>query len=329
MLRVTYAVLFPYTAVLTDHSVKFERPKDLPPTYELDIEFEVQKAETVIKDELTIQRQITTIDQSVMVIEHTYQLPERLTAETIDLKNELNTELREEALRIAGYTGKLVEEYVVLQVITDQKPELYLQTNQFPIARFLRYIDNRLSEEEATEILSTHLHHGQDYLAIVDWEGAVLISAEDNFDSDLDLFVIANYQLLRYRMLDALIDQRLHEAQRVINSKKKYWFTADKLVIDLVNTELNLLLDYDKVDQSILLIGDWYSGKLYRIITDEFYIQDWRDNVKNKLQTLTQAEQIVREKYSISWDRLLDFIQIAGWGILLIGYFVLFYLDLS
>lgn len=329
-LRVTFAVLFPYTASpLPEHKEKFERPKDYPPSYELDIEFEVQRAETVVKQEVTVQRQATIIDQSVMSVEHTYELPDKLTRATIDLKNQLNTELRDEALQLAGYTGELTEEYVVLQIITDKNPDTIVKENQFAIARFLRYIDTRLSDEEVKEILATHIHHGEDYLAVVDWEGAVLISAEENFASDLDLFIIGNYQLLRYRMLDELIDRRLQDAQRLINSKKRYWLSADGLMHDLINAELSLLLDYDKIDQSILLIGDWYSGKLYRAITDEFYLQDWRANVKSKLETLTQAEVIVREKYSISWERLLDFVQLFGWLILLIGYFVLFYLDLS
>lgn len=327
-LRVTYAVLLPYTAaVLSKHAEKFQKPKDSPPTYELDIEFEVERAEKFELDGHQIQRQISIIDKTVLAAEHTYELPSTLSTDTIDLKNHLNALLREHLLQHLGYKGDMLEEYVTLMITTDDKPDAVISKHQYTLARFLRFIDSQITREEAKEILSTHIRHGMNYLAVIDWEGAVLISNDEDFESDLDLFLMGNYQLLRYRMLDDKIDKRLKQAKQTINANRKMWFRQNHSIQELINTQLNLLLDYDKIDESILSIGDWYSGKLYRIISQEFYIQDWRTNVKNKLETLSQAEEIIREKYTVSLDRLLDIIQIAGWLILLAGYFVLYYLE--
>lgn len=327
-LRVTYAVLLPYSAAtLSAPAAKYQRPKDLPPTYELDIEVEAKRTEQFELDGHDVERQLSVIDSRVLVAEHTYTLPVQLGAEAIKLKNELNLKLRERFLKSVSYQGDMVEEYVTLMITTPDKPDAIVAKYQYTLAKFLRFIDAQITREEAKEILSSQIRHGQDYLAVIDWEGAILISNDTDFESDQDLLIMGNYQLLRYRMLDAKIDLRLQQAKQTINSNRKSWFTSNSSVQDLINTQLNLLLDYDKIDESILLIGDWYSGKLYRIISQEFYIQDWRDNVKNKLETLSQAEEIIREKYTISWDRLLDFIQIAGWLLLLAGYFVLYYLE--
>ena len=34
-------------------------------------------------------------------------------------------------------------------------------------------------------------------------------------------------------------------------------------------------LDFEKINQGLLLIGDWYTAKLYRIIYEEFYLDEW------------------------------------------------------
>ncbi len=329
-LRVNYAVLLPYTASsLSQTSGKLPKPKDSPPTYELDLEVEIGRLEKVEVGGVSVERQLSVIDKRVLVAEHTYQLQTPFSNASIEQKNTLNAALRDTFLKEAGYQGDMTEEYVTLMLITDDKPDLVVKKYHYPLARFIRSIDAKITPEEAKEILSSQVRHGVDYLAVIDWEGAILISNEDDFVGDLDLLVIGNYQLLRYRMLDAKIDRRLQQAQQTIQSNRKMWFPSDQSIQSLINTQLSLLLDYDKIDESILLIGDWYSGKLYRTISQEFYIQGWRDNVKSKLETLSQAEEIIRQKYTVSWERLLDLVQIVGWLVLLVGYFALFYLDLK
>ena len=51
-------------------------------------------------------------------------------------------------------------------------------------------------------ILVSRVRYSQNELTLVDWEGAVIISTEGDFESDIVLLKIGNYQLLRYRMLD-------------------------------------------------------------------------------------------------------------------------------
>lgn len=328
-LEITYAVLLPFAATHLPSGQKLAPPKDLPPSYELDIEMHVHAVQSFALDGIPIENQLTIIDQTVMVMEYRYQLPPELNEQTIRTKNQLNQQLRQRLYREVEYQGDVSEEYVVLQIVTDQDLTALVNTHQFTLARFLRSIDTRITTAEAEEILSTSVRHGLNYLAVVDWEGAILLSDQAHFDSDVDLLMVGNYQLLRYRLLDRLIDQRLHEARRIITAGKRSFLPADRLWQDMINAELSLLMDYDKIDQSILLIGDWYSGKLYRTITEEFYIQDWRTVVKGKLETLARAEEIIRERVTVSWDRMLDLLQIFGWTVLLIGYFVLFFLELG
>lgn len=131
-------------------------------------------------------------------------------------------------------------------------------------------------------------------------------------------------------MLDREIENSLKTVYGVVESKKKGWFVnQNSLIYEQVKQRLNLILIFEKIEQSLLLIGDWYSAQLYKIITDEFYIDDWKNTVKSKLDSLREIQDTVTQNLTFSWSRIVDQFQFWGWLILLIGYFVLFYLDIK
>ena len=78
----------------------------------------------------------------------------------------------------------------------------------------------------------------------------------------------------------------------------------------------------------MLLIGDWYTAKLYRALYEEHYLDEWEAAIQAKLENLESIIQVIQENFEFSWSRFLELVQIAGWLLLLVGYFVLFFLDL-
>jgi hypothetical protein len=130
-------------------------------------------------------------------------------------------------------------------------------------------------------------------------------------------------------MLDEEIDESIKKIHENLYAKRKRVILRDgnQLLKTIIEKQLELLLHFNKIDQSLLLIGDWYSAKLYRVIVEEFYIDDWKAEVKEKLQNLSTLEEVVRQQFTVTWDRLFDVIQLVGWFILLIGYFVLYFFD--
>jgi len=165
-------------------------------------------------------------------------------------------------------------------------------------------------------------------LTIVDWEGALIIDDAQDFQSDIELLKIGNYELLRYRLLDRAIERNLQTVRAELESKRRLSFFSNVLR-EALQQRLELMLGFEKTEQRLLLIGDWYTAQLYRLIVDEFYIDDWKVAVKGKLDQLESITRIIHENFSLSWQQSLDIIQAIGWLILLIGYFVLFYFDVS
>ena len=86
----------------------------------------------------------------------------------------------------------------------------------------------------------------------------------------------------------------------------------------VVEQRLALMLDFEKINQGLLLIGDWYTAKLYRIIYDEFYLDEWAGAIKGKLDNLESIIQVIQDNFSFSWSTFLEMVQIAGWLVLLL-----------
>ncbi len=97
----------------------------------------------------------------------------------------------------------------------------------------------------------------------------------------------------------------------------------------IVQHRLDLMLDFEHTEQNLLLIGDWYTSQLYHAICDEFYLEGWKEAVKGKLDSLERIIETIQENFTLSWQALLEIVQIAGWLLLLIGYFYIYFVDMG
>ena len=165
-------------------------------------------------------------------------------------------------------------------------------------------------------------------LTVVDWDGAVIISPVGDFQSDIELLKIGNYQLLRYRILSQSTEDILQTINRTFKQGKLSMFGPTRRTLrDIVNHRLDIMLDFEHTEQNLLLIGDRYTAKLYKLISDEFYLNDWKQAVQTKLDNLEDIISTIQENFSLSWSSLLDLVQLVGWLILLVGYFILFFVE--
>ena len=88
------------------------------------------------------------------------------------------------------------------------------------------------------------------------------------------------------------------------------------------------MLEFENNEQNLLLIGDWYTAKLYHLISDEFYLNNWKEAIKSMIDNLESIINTIQENFTLSWSGFLENVQLAGWLILLVGYFILFFMDM-
>ena len=89
------------------------------------------------------------------------------------------------------------------------------------------------------------------------------------------------------------------------------------------------MIDFERAEQNLLLIGDWYTAKLYEAIQSELYLKDWKENLKNKLDNLEGIVETIKDNFSLSLETVWACVEMFAWALMLIGYLYLTFVDLG
>ena len=231
-----------------------------------------------------------------------------------------------EAVRQSG----LYEEYSILLVQNAKpSPDKWLEKNAVALATFIRSQKDTLDKAEIDEILMSRTHYSSKEVTVVDWEGAIIIAPNADYQSDIALLKIGNYQLIRYRMLDKSIELMLDKISETFFQNKKRPRPTRGMIRQIAEHKLEMMLSFERAEQNMLLIGDWYTADLYEAIHDQFYLKDWKENVKSKLDSLESIVQTIKDNFSLSLESVWARVEMFAWMLMLIGYLYLTFVDLG
>jgi len=270
-------------------------------------------------------------DDRIQIVDCRFPLPDVLSLEAVRRKEIIERDLAERFVPLEHRNSGMFEEYTALLLASAKPtPDEFIERNALALARFIRSQHEALDAKEVEQILSSRVRYSSAELTLVDWEGAVIIAPSGDFQSDIELLKIGNYQLLRYRRLDESIESSLRVISERFRANPRRLLQFGPTLGEIrriIQHRLDLMLDFEHTEQNLLLIGDWYTSQLYHAIRDEFYLEGWKETVKEKLDNLQDIIETIRDNFSLSWQSLMDSAQTIGWLILLIGYFILFYFE--
>ena len=269
-------------------------------------------------------------DDRIQVIECKFPLANVLHPSTIQRRESIEDDLLRQFIPAVYLENGLFEEYIVLMINSVTTSDAFVESNASQLAHFLRTQREALDKAEIKDILVSRVRYSKDDLTIVDWDGAIIIAPDGDFQSDIELLKIGNYQLLRYRLLDQSVENSLRDIAMQFRSDPRRALRPGPTrgrIRRIVQHRLELMLDFEHTDQNLLLIGDWYTAKLYEVIRDELYLDNWKEAVHAKLDNMESIIGTIQENFSLSWSGLMGQVELVGWIILLIGYFVLFFVD--
>lgn len=276
--------------------------------------------------QVTVLRQ--RYDDRIQLVDCRFQMENFLGMSGIQQREVIERNLRERFIPVEYLKNGMYEEYVILLLTkTHPTPEKYVEKNAAQIGRFIRSQREVLDQPELEQILISRIRYSTQDLTLVDWEGAVIIAVNGDFQSDIELLKIGNYQLLRYRMLDQLVEDMLDKINESFFINKRRPRRTRGAIRDIVHHRLEVMLDFERTEQNLLLIGDWYTAKLYTAIRDEFYLEEWKNTIRSKLDNLEGIVETIQENFALSFETLMDRLQMVGWVLLLIGYLYLYALD--
>ncbi len=328
-MELTYLIAFPDSDDGKTPSLeKFKGLKDAPYFEPIDIDLVTLGEETIVIEERAMLITRQRYDGRVQMIECRFELKNPFASSVLQERAKIESALQSHFIPASIRQSGLFEEYTIL-LLNEAKPspEKWINKNATALSRFIRSQREALGKEEIDEILSSRTRYSADELTLVDWEGALIIAPNGDFNSDIALLKIGNYQLLRYRMLDQSIENMLDKLNEAFFKNNRRPRPTRGMLREIAEHRLEVMLDFERAEQYMLLIGDWYTSKLYEAIQSELYLKDWKESLKSKLDNLENIVETIKDNFSMSLEVLMDRVQMFGWVILLIGYIYLYFLD--
>lgn len=274
---------------------------------------------------------IKSYPPNVLLVEASRTVADAFSAAAFEVKEELLAACHTVVEKRRG-SEQLREEYAI--AVVDQysgDPEQFL-VHGSQIASFLKSERLPLDPAEVDHTLESQLKYAKDDLVIVDWDGAFVFDPSGDVQSIVELLQLANLQLLQYRVLDNELDRRLTRANKLVQGRKKHWLWDRELAKsfeEAIRLRARSIADFDALEREVKLIGDWYSARLYGLTTKKFRLAEWRQSIKEKLESLEDIYSIISENFSVSKLHFLEMVQIILFFVLQMGWFALIVLELK
>jgi predicted GIY-YIG superfamily endonuclease len=325
-MEICYLIAFPDA---DDGKVPLPEPfkglKDAPYFQPIDIDLVTLGEETVLIEGHAVLVMRQRYDGRVQMVECHFELKDPFAASVLQERAKIEQALQSKFIPTQYRQSGLFEEYTILLVQgAKPTPDKWIEKNALALTKFIRSQREVFDKSEIEDILISRTHYSAVELTLVDWEGAVIIAPNDDYQSDIALLKIGNYQLLRYRMLDQSIDAMLDKISETFFKNKRRPRPTRGVIRQIAEHRLEVMLDFERAEQNLLLIGDWYTAKLYEAIQSELYLKDWKENLKNKLNNLENIVRTIKDNFSLSWEGIMEKAELVGWVVLLIGYIYLF-----
>ena len=302
--------------------------KDAPYFQPVDIDLVTLGDETIVIEGYAVAVMRHRYDDLVQMVECRFDLPDPFAASVLPVRTKIQSALQSRFIPEKHRHSGLFEEYSIL-LVKDAKPtpDKWIEKNDIKLANFIRSQRDVFDKGEMNEILGSRTRYSTEELTLIDWEGAVIIAPKADYRSDVALLKIGNYQLLRYRMLAQSIEEMLDKINEAFFQGRRRPRATRGLIRQIAEHRLEVMLGFERAEQSLLLIGDWYTAKLYESIHNELYLKDWKESVRNKLDNLENIVETIQENFALSFENLMDRLQLIGWVVLLVGYLYLYFLD--
>lgn len=277
---------------------------------------------------------LKTYPPDIMIAEARFDLPDIFAEGVLELKEEAITLCRETLKKKGGKDVEEFSEEYSVYVASDYAgdPEQFFVERKERVASLLKSETIALDPLEIDYTLSVRLKYAKNDLVIVDWDGAFIFDPEGDIEATVELLELANLQLLRYRLLDKELDARLELVAKIFQSlperKRAVTLFGGKEVRNALQSIIKIratsLFGFQSLEREIKLIGDWYSARLYELAAKKFKLDEWRAQIKEKLETLEDIYSTASERFSWSPQR----IELVGWFILLVGWAIILGFDL-
>ncbi len=219
---------------------------------------------------------------------------------------------------IKPYKGDwLQEDYFVFQIREIALPGIegppsaadLLAARGDRIAQVVRGETAQLSEGERQEVLQSRISYYPNDLAVIGWNAAFIYDTAAGAETAIQLLQYANSQLLEFRHYDEFLTRELENVYAFLDrggtglwSRWRTARAASKLHTVLL--DVNELTE--RADNAIKFLSDMFSARLYKLAAQKVGVPDYKDLVKEKLQTAEDLYRFMVEQFNQSRAFVLE-----------------------
>jgi hypothetical protein len=209
----------------------------------------------------------------------------------------------------------LGEEFFVFELLPSEplpSPDTLLAKHGDWLASLVRLEAEPLSRDEVAAALQSRISYSPADMLLADWSAAVLI--DHDCEETLQAIEFANLQLLEYRYIDNLLDDRLAAAystlHRTVRSWLPFWRTQGRSLRYLGELRLDVNSLFERTGNALKLVGDQYLARVYRLVAGRFHLSDWEHSIRSSLDVVEGAYQVLSDQSASLRIELLEIIVI-------------------
>jgi hypothetical protein len=181
-----------------------------------------------------------------------------------------------------------------------------------------------LSDGERQEILQSRISYYPNDLAVIGWNAAFIYDTDAGAETAIQLLQYANSQLLEFRYYDELLTKELENVYDFLDAGGtglwSRWRTARAAAkLHTVLLDVNELTE--RADNAIKFLSDMFSARLYKLCAQKVGVPDYKDLVKEKLQTAEDLYRFMVEQFNQSRAFILELMVVVILIIELIYFF--------
>jgi hypothetical protein len=184
--------------------------------------------------------------------------------------------------------------------------EQWLQEHRREVASLLTQepdIDH-LSDQEASESTGRYLSYYDHDLVVVDWDAALILDEPKYFDEIVYIMELANLQLAELEAYDRLLDETVEWAYRDVGASRMH--SRGSVMRQLSEIRIDLARLSDELSNISKFFGDWHLARIYQSISSRFHLADWHRTIDEKLKTLDDLYQLLKQDHNNWWMMVLE-----------------------
>ena len=184
--------------------------------------------------------------------------------------------------------------------------ESWFQAHRRQVAALLTQEEDTalLSKQEAEESTARYLSYYHNDLVVVDWDAALIVDEERDFDEMLYVVELANLQLAELEAYDQILDDCLERSYRDLGRRNVRARTH--ILRDLREIRIDMARVSDELMNITKFFGDWHLARLYEHLAARFHLSDWHHTVDEKLKTLDELYGILKHDQNNRWMLILE-----------------------